>query len=471
MFLVLSSIVFADVMMQNIAISKDNTVVMGNISKIAYLDYNQSGTLYATHFCYQNGTCISGGGSSGGTGNTSFNQSLTDSLYYLNSNPNNYINTSNLTAYNTTAQLYTVFYNSSNPRNYINSSNLSGYAQYQFTTNNFNGSGNFTTTGTGTFGIGKFTNSIYDNNGTSRISINTGNRILYASDGTTRMINYSKNDRMALGPDSIANNTDSFSFGYDARAYGEKSMALGIANLANGYGSLALGFAAGGLDAYSVAIGVSSSAQATRDVAIGTNAFADGFANGGVSGSATAIGDTAQALNQFASAVGAFNYASGDSSFAYGSLCQVTGTASGAIGLASSVSGDYSLGLGIQSYVSGDYAVNIGSYQVTATAHDNAIPYSTAFGGYNGVGDELWLLLQSGSADFQSNNITTTGKITGRSLQVNGNVNITGNTSIGQMIKLTAITLPSCASATNGTIARNSTKLYFCDGVIWNGLY
>ncbi len=54
--------------------------------------------------------------------NRSFNQSLTDSLYYLKSNPNNYINTSNLTAYNTTAQLYSVFLNITDQR--YNESNL-----------------------------------------------------------------------------------------------------------------------------------------------------------------------------------------------------------------------------------------------------------------------------------------------------------------------------------------------------------
>jgi hypothetical protein len=86
-----------------------------------YTDTNATTQCSGANIPLGNGSCIA---IPTGGGNSSFNQSLTDSLYYLNSNPNNYINTSN----------------------------LSGYAQYQFTNNNFNGSGNFTTTATGTFG-------------------------------------------------------------------------------------------------------------------------------------------------------------------------------------------------------------------------------------------------------------------------------------------------------------------------------
>ena len=50
-------------------------------------------------------------------------------------------------------------------------------------------------------------------------------------------------------------------------------------------------------------------------------------------------------------------------------------------------------------------------------------------------------------------------------LQVNGTI-YTNN-----LVQLASITLPSCTSITAGSIGRNSTKLYFCDGSIWNGLY
>lgn len=45
------------------------------------------------------------------------------------------------------------------------------------------------------------------------------------------------------------------------------------------------------------------------------------------------------------------------------------------------------------------------------------------------------------------------------------------NVTFEYTARLNAITLPTCNNAHNGTIARNVTKLYFCDGTSWNGLY
>ena len=55
---------------------------------------------------------------------------------------------------------------------------------------------------------------------------------------------------------------------------------------------------------------------------------------------------------------------------------------------------------------------------------------------------------------------------------LNGSVNVTtGNISLGGnlggLIYLPRITLPSCASATNGSIGRNSSGLYFCNATRW----
>lgn len=47
----------------------------------------------------------------------------------------------------------------------------------------------------------------------------------------------------------------------------------------------------------------------------------------------------------------------------------------------------------------------------------------------------------------------------------------TNNITISEIVRLKVITLPSCNSANNGTIGRNNTKIYFCDGLTWNGLY
>jgi len=55
------------------------------------------------------------------------NQTQADLLYYSILNPLNFINMSNLTDYNTTAELDTLYYPLSNPLNFINFSNLTDY--------------------------------------------------------------------------------------------------------------------------------------------------------------------------------------------------------------------------------------------------------------------------------------------------------------------------------------------------------
>lgn len=111
--------------------------------------------------------------------NSDFLDGYDSSYFYPYYNPLQFINFTNLSAYNTTVQLYSVFLNitdqryndtnlinrsfnqsltdslyylKSNPMNYINKSNLTEYAKYQFANNNINGTGNFTTTSIGTFG-------------------------------------------------------------------------------------------------------------------------------------------------------------------------------------------------------------------------------------------------------------------------------------------------------------------------------
>lgn len=47
------------------------------------------------------------------------------------------------------------------------------------------------------------------------------------------------------------------------------------------------------------------------------------------------------------------------------------------------------------------------------------------------------------------------------------------NITLNGLFKLQALNLPSCSGITNGSIGRNMTdnKPYYCDGIIWNGLY
>jgi len=87
-------------------------------------------------------------------GNTSFNQSLTDSLYYSKTNPDGYYNSTTLPATNLSD--YALLNGSNFTGNitapnmcYANGTNCNstGYAQYQYTNNSFNGSGDFQTIG------------------------------------------------------------------------------------------------------------------------------------------------------------------------------------------------------------------------------------------------------------------------------------------------------------------------------------
>ena len=52
------------------------------------------------------------------------------------------------------------------------------------------------------------------------------------------------------------------------------------------------------------------------------------------------------------------------------------------------------------------------------------------------------------------------------------NGNFTGNLTVNQILQLNIITLPTCASATNGSIARNSTGVYGCGNTgAWTFLF
>jgi hypothetical protein len=69
---------------------------------------------------------------------------------------------------------------------------------------------------------------------------------------------------------------------------------------------------------------------------------------------------------------------------------------------------------------------------------------------------------------FNATSATATFNVTN-----NGKVFANNTIYTNQMLNLKAITLPTCDGTigVNGSIARNSTKLYFCDGTAWNGLY
>ncbi len=46
-------------------------------------------------------------------------------------------------------------------------------------------------------------------------------------------------------------------------------------------------------------------------------------------------------------------------------------------------------------------------------------------------------------------------------------LDVAGNVSISQLLKLSSITLPSCSASIDGTIGRNSTGIYYCNSTNW----
>lgn len=65
-------------------------------------------------------------------------------------------------------------------------------------------------------------------------------------------------------------------------------------------------------------------------------------------------------------------------------------------------------------------------------------------------------------------------KVTGKNVAIlneSGGFWTNGTIHTSNFIKIDIIILPACNSTSSGIIGRNSTKLYFCDGSVWNGLY
>ena len=75
---------------------------------------------------------------------------------------------------------------------------------------------------------------------------------------------------------------------------------------------------------------------------------------------------------------------------------------------------------------------------------------------------------------LQIQNVGTKDILVGINIMV-GNpthtLDVNGTIYSRELFKLATITLPTCDGSTDGSIGRNATKLYFCDGSMWNGLY
>ena len=99
-------------------------------------------------------------------------------------------------------------------------------------------------------------------------------------------------------------------------------------------------------------------------------------------------------------------------------------------------------------------------------------------GGYYSdfVIDNFWGYMRIFTDDTVDKNIVLQNVGAGdMSLGINTNpsatLDVNGSVHVEDLIKLSSITLPTCNSTYAGSIGRNSTKFYACDGSIWNGLY
>lgn len=52
-------------------------------------------------------------------------------------------------------------------------------------------------------------------------------------------------------------------------------------------------------------------------------------------------------------------------------------------------------------------------------------------------------------------------------LDIVGDTNTTGNISVGNLIIMKSITIPACSNVNNGSIARNITGIFYCNGTSW----
>jgi len=311
-------------------------------------------------------------------------------------------------------------------------------------TSSYSGTGGLTTTGIGTFGIGRFTSGIKDNAATPLLSIDAGARKLYAPNGTTDIIDWSGGSHtLWIHGETSFDNAVSFSYGvYDQTSPPAKlsidgnerklyasdgtttmlnwstagTVSFGTQNLTTtgtgtfgtatisgaGTYNFSAGYSATATGGYDIAIGPSASATGGYGVAIGSPASAGNYSI--AIGVASVPGNYSIALGKSAVIVGDNGVALGNTAIAYASSVAIgngayaSGAGATALGSSSNASGSNSTALGFGTAVSGNYSSAIGYNFSNSTAS------SIAFGV-----NAKWLSLTSGTADFQDNNITTSG--------------------------------------------------------------
>jgi len=259
------------------------------------------------------------------------------------------------------------------------------------------GSAALTTTGTGTFGIGRFTTGIKDNAGTPLLSMDPGARKLYATDGTTLMMDYSNsqgtstainvllggagNSMLTAEGSPVLTGDDNFFVGYQAGklstiAYNNVFIGSDAGLQNNGHGNNFLGWSAASFNTTGSNSNVFGHQAGKYNVGDGNNFFGyqAGFGNVNVTSTGT--------NNNF------FGYQAGHDT--------TTGSSNTFMGAYSG----YSNSTGLNNIFMGDWS---GTYN-TIGSHDVFIGYDAGYTNITGsnniaIGREAGYSNSSGSGD------------------------------------------------------------------------
>lgn len=350
--------------------------------------------------------------------NTTNSSCSISSICYQGQSGTNGTNAYNVTIYqNVTEQDPNYF---SNPTGFITNSSLTPYATQVMLNNNISS-----------------LNSVYCySNGTNSSGVNCQ---------TVSGMNYNNitmlNKSNTYLPNLVQNFSNGNLIGLSSLDFGANKVSI-ASTLTNAGTQIGNGASATGLSAIAIGTGTTASADAAQ--AIGNNAQAtasSAFALGpfaratGVYAMALSLGAEASGRNSFA--LGAFSTALSDNAIAIGPYVDAESPYSIAIGATKNngvfAYNDYAIAIGTDADVEGKYSTGIG-YGVYTTADDEI-----TFGTSDGAGNpKTQLDISNNLADFKSNNINTTGNITGNRyvnqiISVYTLIGMTGNTGCGNM--------------------------------------
>ena len=278
--------------------------------------------------------------------------------------------------------------------------NLTGYAKYQFTNNNFNGSGNISLGQVLNIGLNDATNptinflgstndgAITYDESANEFDLGSGN---FTTTGEINASKFYSNTASATGTDAIA-------FGFNTTASGDGSFSVGDTTDASGD--------------YSFASGLNSNASGLYGAAMGWNALASGiastaFGNGQATGTyTTAMGLHAAASQPYSTSIGRDTTSSGLGSVAMGDSVTASGSASIAMGYDVKSGGAGSVATGFSSGLTIMYA---GTANLEANGYGSHASGSVVARGFDAIADGE--ILANGSGSRAHGYINTRGGI------------------------------------------------------------